>query len=67
MTQLNVGKQFKKAQQSGARFALVIGSEFPEMQLKNLSSRSEQTINHNNNLHEVIQAHLDAPDGPLIA
>jgi histidyl-tRNA synthetase len=67
MIQLNVGKQFKKAQQSGARFALVIGSEFPEMQLKNLSSRSEQTINHNNNLHEVIQAHLDAPDGPLIA
>ena len=67
MTQLNVGKQFKKAQQSGARFALVIGSEFPEMQLKNLSSRSEQTINHNNNLHEVIQAYLDAPDGPLIA
>jgi histidyl-tRNA synthetase len=67
MTQLNVGKQFKKAQQSGARFALVVGSEFPEMQLKNLSSRSEQSINHNNNLPEVIQAHLDAPDGPLIA
>ncbi|MGB2402531.1 MAG: histidine--tRNA ligase [Akkermansiaceae bacterium] len=67
MTQLNVGKQFKKAQQSGARFALVVGSEFPEMQLKNLSSRSEQSINHTNNLPEAIQAHLDAPDGPLIA
>lgn len=67
MNQLGVGKQFKKAQQSGARLALVIGSEFPEMQLKNLSSRSEQTINRTNNLAEVIQAHLDAPDGPLIA
>lgn len=67
MTQLNVGKQFKKAQQSGARFALVIGSEFPEMQLKNLSSRSEQTINHNNDLPELVKALLDAPDGPLIA
>ncbi len=67
MNQLGVGKQFKKAQQSGARFALVVGSEFPEMQLKNLSSRSEQSINHTTDLSEVIQAHLDAPDGPLIA
>ena len=67
MTQLNVGKQFKKAEQSGARFALVIGSEFPEMQLKNLSSRSEQTIDNTSNFTETIQALLDAPDGPLIA
>ena len=67
MTQLNVGKQFKKAEQSGARFALVIGSEFPEMQLKNLSSRSEQTIDNTSNFTETIQALLNAPDGPLIA
>ena len=67
MTRLNVGKQFKKAEQSGARFALVIGSEFPEMQLKNLSSRSEQTIDNTSNFTETIQALLNAPDGPLIA
>ena len=67
MTRLNVGKQFKKAEQSGARFALVIGSEFPEMQLKNLSSRSEQTIDNSSNFTETIQALLNAPDGPLIA
>ena len=67
MTQLNVGKQFKKAQQSGARFALVIGSEFPEMQLKILSSRTEETIHPNTNIVETIQNHLDSPDGPLIA
>lgn len=67
MAQLGVGKQFKKAEQSGARFALVVGSEFPEMQLKNLSSRSEETIHPNSNLIELIQNHLDSPDGPLIA
>ncbi|MBT8037904.1 MAG: histidine--tRNA ligase [Verrucomicrobiae bacterium] len=67
MTQLNVGKQFKKAEQSGARFALVIGAEFPEMQLKILSSRTEEKIHPNTPVVEAIQKHLDSPDGPLIA
>ena len=67
MSQLNVGKQFKKAEQSGARFALVIGSEYPEMQLKILSFRSEETIHPNSDLIEILQKHLDSPDGPLIA
>lgn len=67
MGQLNVGKQFKKAEQSGARFALVIGAEFPEMQLKILSSRTEETIHPNTNAVEAIQKHLDSPDGPLLA
>ncbi len=67
MSQLNVGKQFKKAEQSGARFALVIGSEFPEMQLKILSFRTEETIHPNTDIVEAIQKHLDSPDGPLIA
>lgn len=67
MSQLNVGKQFKKAEQSGARFALVIGSEFPEMQLKVLSFRTEETIHPNTDIVEAIRAHLDSPDGPLLA
>ena len=67
MSPVNVGKQFKKAQQSGASLALVIGAEFPEMQLKILSSRTEETIHPNTNLTEAIQAYLDSPDGPLIA
>ncbi|MBK1832187.1 histidine--tRNA ligase [Verrucomicrobiaceae bacterium R5-34] len=67
MSQLNVGKQFKKAQQSGARFALVIGAEYPEMQLKILSSRTEATIHPNTDIVEAIQDHLNSPDGPLIA
>jgi len=67
MTRLNVGKQFKKAQQSGARFALVVGAEYPEMQLKILSSRTEETIHPNTDIIESIRHHLDSPDGPFIA
>jgi len=67
MSRLNVGKQFKKAEQSGARFALVIGAEFPEMQLKILTSRTEETIHPNTDITTSIQKHLDSPDGPLIA
>lgn len=66
MSRLNVGKQFKKAEQSGARFALVIGAEFPEMQLKMLTSRTEETIHPNTDIITSIQKHLDSPDGPLI-
>jgi histidyl-tRNA synthetase len=67
MSRLNVGKQFKKAEQSGARFALVIGAEFPEMQLKILTSRTEETIQPNTDIITSIQKHLHSPDGPLIA
>lgn len=67
MSRLNVGKQFKKAEQSGARFALVVGAEFPEMQLKILSSRTEETIHPNTDVVECIKQHIISPDGPLIA
>jgi histidyl-tRNA synthetase len=67
MSRLNVGKQFKKAEQSGARFALVIGAEFPEMQLKILTSRTEETIQPHTDIITSIQKHLHSPDGPLIA
>jgi len=44
LTPTKVGKQFKMAEQAGARFALVVGSEFPELTLKILSSRTEENI-----------------------
>ena len=37
-----VAKQFQAAEQSGARFAVVVGSEYPELVIRNLSDRSEQ-------------------------
>ncbi len=38
-----VGKQFQAAEQTGARLAVVIGSEFPEIQIKNLTNRNTIT------------------------
>ena len=39
-----VGKQAQLAEQLGARAALTIGSEFPEVRLKDLAARSEEVI-----------------------
>lgn len=38
---MKVGKQFQAAEQSGATRAIVVGSEFPELSIKNLQDRSE--------------------------
>ncbi|MDG2486605.1 MAG: histidine--tRNA ligase [Roseibacillus sp.] len=62
-----INKQFKAADHTLARFALVIGSEFPELKLKNLNSRTEETIPAGSNIIDVIKARLEAPDGPLLA
>ncbi|MEM7385484.1 MAG: histidine--tRNA ligase [Verrucomicrobiota bacterium] len=39
---LKVGKQFQVAEQAGARVAVVLGSEFPLIKVKNLSRREER-------------------------
>lgn len=44
LSKTKIGKQFQKAEQLGARFAVVIGSEFPEVQVKNLNERTEETL-----------------------
>ena len=41
---MNVGKQFKKAEQSQSKKALVIGAEYPQVQLKTLATREEQVL-----------------------
>ncbi len=41
LSDLKVGKQFQSAEQSGATHAVVIGSEFPEVGIKDLSNRDE--------------------------
>ncbi len=38
-----VPKQFQAAEQSGARFAVVVGSEYPDLTIRNLRDRSEMT------------------------
>ncbi|MGJ8676935.1 MAG: histidine--tRNA ligase [Akkermansiaceae bacterium] len=67
MTKLNVGKQFKKAEQSGGGHCLVIGAEFPEVQLKNLSTRIEKTLISDDNLSASIKSQIESNDSFLIA
>ncbi|MDF1824889.1 MAG: histidine--tRNA ligase [Verrucomicrobiales bacterium] len=43
-SEMKVGKQFQAAEQSGATHAVIVGSEFPEVGLKDLSDRSEEKI-----------------------
>jgi histidyl-tRNA synthetase len=61
-----VAKQFQSAEKSGARFALVVGTEFPALKLKVLASRAEES-GHADNLVEWLSDRLQQPDGPLLA
>jgi histidyl-tRNA synthetase len=67
MAAQKVGKQFQAAENQKARFALVFGAEFPEVQVKNLISR-EQTLVQNEALVAMVLEALKQPAiGPLIA
>lgn len=62
-----VGKQFQAAENQKARFALVFGAEYPQVQLKNLISRSQELIAAET-LVEVVTEELKKPlQGHLIA
>ncbi len=66
LTRAKVAKQFQAAERLGARFALVVGAEHPELKLKILSSRSEETC-HADGLADFMLKRLEQADGPLIA
>jgi histidyl-tRNA synthetase len=63
---VKVAKQFQAAEKSGARFALVVGAEYPELKLKILSSRTEESFSAEN-AAEWLTDRLQQPDGPLLA
>lgn len=44
MTAQKVGKQFQTAESTRARFAIVVGSEYPTLIVKNLSSREQMEV-----------------------
>ncbi len=44
LSALKVGKQFQAAEQSGAKFAVVIGAEWPQVKLKTLATREEALV-----------------------
>lgn len=54
LTASKVGKQFKTAEQLGAKLAVVIGDEWPEVKIKTLANREEITVS-NKNLVETIR------------
>ena len=61
-----VAKQFQSAEKSGARFALVVGAEYPELKLKILASRCEESGNAESAI-DWLSNRLLEPDGPLLA
>lgn len=67
LSRTKINKQFKAADHTLARFALVVGSEYPEVKLKNLSGRTEETVPEGTDLTELLHRRLQEPDGPLLA
>lgn len=63
---VKVAKQFQSAEKCGARFALVVGEEYPELKLKILASRLEES-GHADRAVDWLTDRLQQPDGPLLA
>lgn len=61
-----VAKQFQSAEKCRARFALVVGGEYPELKLKVLASRTEES-GHADGAVDWLTDRLLQPDGPLLA
>jgi histidyl-tRNA synthetase len=61
-----VAKQFQSAEKCGARFALVVGTEYPKLTLKVLASRMEES-GHVETATDWLTQRLLEPDGPLLA
>ncbi len=67
LTPTKFNKQLKTADLTLAPYALIIGSEYPELTLRHLSSRSEESIHPNSNAPSLIKTKLDNPEGSLLA
>ncbi len=66
LSDMKVAKQFQAAEKSGARFAIIIGEEFPLVKIKILANRSEEECDESE-LVEWMMNRLTEPDGPLHA
>ena len=65
LSDAKVAKQFQAAEKCGARFAVIIGEEFPRVKIKILASRTEEECDAAS-LVEWISQRLTEPDGPLL-
>jgi histidyl-tRNA synthetase len=66
LTPAKVPKQFQSAERSRARFALIVGAEYPALKLKVLANRAEES-GHAESAVAWLTERLQQPDGPLLA
>jgi len=50
-----VGKQFQAAEQLGARLAILVGDEWPQVKVKTLASREETLVSHDALLSYIVE------------
>jgi len=62
-----VGKQFQAAENQKARFALVFGAEYPQVQMKNLVTRTQELIDAEQLVSHVLEELKKPIMGALIA
>lgn len=67
MAPQKVGKQFQAAESQKARFAIVFGAEYPEVQMKNLVSREQSLIPADALVFSLVEALKQPVVGPLFA
>lgn len=67
MAPQKVGKQFQAAENQKARFAIVFGAEYPEVQIKNLVSREQSLVAADALVSAVVEALKLPIVGPLPA
>ena len=46
LTEAKVGKQFQAAEALGARYAVLVGEDWPQVKVKTLATREEQLVSH---------------------
>ncbi len=66
LSNAKVAKQFQAAEKCGARFAIIIGEEFPVVKIKILASRTEEECDESELVGWMMQK-LTENDGPLLA
>ena len=67
MAAQKVGKQFQAAENQKARFAIVFGAEYPEVQIKNLVSREQTVVSADSLVSTIVEASKRPIAGPLLA
>ena len=67
LTKTKYDKQIKTATTTLAPYALVVGDKFPELILRNLNARAQESIAPNTDTVTFLKGRLNKPQGPLLA